>query len=221
VALLDDDEWPSPEWLTELVATRRKTGAAVVGGPVHPVFEAENGPPEKYRSLWSVKKGQLRGVVHVYCTCNCLVDLDAVAFLGDEPFASAFRFTGGEDVVFFRRLHAAGKTMAWSADAVVFEGIPAERAKLAWLRSRWYRLGNVGVRCERAAPVGELFAPLPKSILLALRLLIYPLLNPRVFRLPFLWLLEADRIRGRLASHAGFVVMPYGRETSGQRQCAF
>jgi hypothetical protein len=27
-----------------------------------------------------------------------------------------------------------------------------------------------------------------------------------------LWLLEAERIRGRLACHAGFVIMQYGRE---------
>ena len=220
VALLDDDEWPSEQWLTKLVEKWRATGTAVVGGPVHPVFEAGMEPPETYRSLWSVQEGRLRGRTHVYCTCNSLIDLAAAAFLGDEPFAKAFGFTGGEDVVFFRRLHAAGAEMAWSDEAIVFEGISGERATLGWLRNRWYRLGNVGVRCERAAPVGETFGPLPKTILLALRLLVYPLFNPKVVTMPLLWLLEAERIRGRLASHAGFVVMQYQREAV-RRQCAY
>lgn len=221
VAWLDDDEWPSGQWLMKLIDVQQRTGAAVVGGPVCPVFESGEAPAAKYRSLWSVQKGRLRGLTYVYCTCNCLIDLAAVAFLGDEPFSSAFGFTGGEDVVLFRRLYAAGIKMAWSDEAIVFEDIPGERATFAWLRRRWYRMGNIGVRCERAAPVGEPFRPLPKTLLLALRLVAYPLLHPRVFRMPRLWLLEAERIRGRLASHAGFVMMQYGRETAGQQQCAY
>jgi succinoglycan biosynthesis protein ExoM len=143
-----------------------------------------------------------------------------VAFLGDQPFPDEFGFTGGEDVVFFRRLHSAGITMAWSDEAIAFEEISAERASLGWLRRRWYRLGNVGVKCERAAPVRGAFPPLPKTILLALRLLIYPLTNLKVLTMPLLWLLEAERIRGRVASHAGAVVMQYGREGARGRQCA-
>lgn len=212
VALLDDDEWPSQHWLTNLIATRCRTGAAVVGGPVCPVFDERRAPSEKYQSLWAVREGTLRGLTHVYCTCNSLVDLGAVVFLGDEPFANAFGFTGGEDVVFFRRLHAAGIRMAWSDNAVVFEEISGDRATLGWLRRRWYRLGNIGVRCERAAPVPGDVPAFAKTILLALRLTIYPLVNRKVFAAPFLWLLEAERIRGRLASHMGATVTQYGRD---------
>jgi succinoglycan biosynthesis protein ExoM len=220
VALLDDDEWPAAQWLTKLIETRSRTGAAVVGGPVCPVFEAGNAPSAKYQWLWSVQKGRLRGLTHVYCTCNCLIDLDAVAFLGEEPFSSAFRFTGGEDVVFFRHLHAARIRMAWSDEAIVFEEISGERATFGWLRRRWYRFGNIGVRCEKAAPVAGDIPSLAKTILLALRLVIYPLLNGRVFTAPMLWLLEAERVRGRLASHAGFAVIQYGREAV-ERSCVY
>jgi succinoglycan biosynthesis protein ExoM len=221
VALLDDDEYPSEKWLIKLIETRADTGAAVVGGPVHPVFDAERPPPEKYQTLWTVQKGRLRGLTHVYCTCNCLIDLGAVAFLGDEPFLRAFRFTGGEDVVFFRRLHAARIKMAWSDEAIVFEEISHDRATLAWLRRRWFRLGNIGVKCERAAPVRGDVPPLVKTLLLSVRLMIYPLFNRGVFTMPLLWLLEAERIRGRVASHAGFVVMQYGREATQQRECVY
>lgn len=212
VALIDDDEWPSQDWLEKLIETSHATGAAVVGGPVHPVFERGRAPPGKLQPLWSVQKGQLGGRTHVYCTCNCLIALDAVAFMGDEPFSQAFNFTGGEDVVFFRRLHAAGIGMTWSGEAVVFEWISGERATLGWLRRRWYRLGNIGMRCERAAPVQGDLPTLVKTILLALRLIIYPVANRRVFATPVLWLLEAERVRGRLASHMGHAVVQYGRE---------
>ena len=220
VALLDDDEWPSEQWLTKLIDMRRETGAAVIGGPVSPVFEAGKAPSAKYQSLWSVQQGRLGGFTHVYCTCNCLIDLWAVAFLGDEPFSSAFRFTGGEDVVFFRRLHAAGIKMAWSEKAIVFEGVSGERATLGWLRRRWYRLGNIGVRCERAAPVRGDMPALAKTMLLVLRLLVYPLFDRRVFTAPLLWLLEGERVCGRLASHAGFTVIQYGRE-GVQPSCSY
>jgi len=220
VALLDDDEWPSSHWLTRLIETQSSSGAAVVGGPVHPVFERGSEPPKKYEKLWSVQKGRLAGRTHVYCTCNCLIDLAAVEFLGDQPFPGEFGFTGGEDVVFFRRLHSAGIKMEWSDQAVAFEEISAERASRGWLRRRWYRLGNIGVKCERAAPIAGALPPLPKTILLALRLLIYPLANLKVLTMPLLWLLEAERIRGRLASHAGAVVMQYGQEEARRRQCA-
>lgn len=220
VALLDDDEWPSKHWLTDLIVTQRESGAAVVGGPVEPVFEAGEAPSARYQPLWYVQKGQLRGLTHVYCTCNALIDLGAVAFLGNEPFSSAFRFTGGEDVVFFRRLHAAGIPMAWAEDATVFEGISGDRTTLAWLRRRWYRLGNIGVRCEQAAPVHGDLPTLLKSILLALRLPIYPLIDRRVFTAPLVWLLEAERVLGRLASHAGLTVVQYGRK-GAERSCLY
>jgi glycosyltransferase involved in cell wall biosynthesis len=211
VAFLDDDEWPSPQWLTKLIETWSTTGAGAIGGPVFPVFETGSEPPEKYRPLWSVRKGRLRGRTHVYCTCNCLVELSILATLGDEPFSADFGFTGGEDVVLFRHLHAAGIGMAWADDAIVFEQISAERASFGWLRRRWYRLGNIGVKCERASPIGEVVPPLAKTLLLAARLAFYPLFNGKVLTMPRLWLLEANRIRGRLAYHAGFVVKQYNR----------
>jgi len=212
VAFLDDDEWPSSQWLMKLLDAARYSGAAVVGGPVRPVFEPGSEPARKYETLWSVQRGQLGGRTYVYCSCNCLIDLTAISILGDQPFPDEFRYTGGEDVVVFRRLHAAGTQMAWSDEAIVFEDISAERASLKWLRRRWYRLGNIGVKCEQAAPAAERFTPFTKTILLALRLPVYPLLNPKVLTMPLLWLLEAERIRGRLACHAGFVAMQYGRE---------
>jgi succinoglycan biosynthesis protein ExoM len=211
IAMLDDDEWPSRDWLLNLVATRAASGAAIVGGPVEPVFESTSRVPKKFEWLWSVRKGQLDGKLYVYCTCNCLIDLAAMAFLGDRPFPEEFGVSGGEDAVFFRRLFFAGTEMAWAEEAIVFEEIPAERASMAWIRQRWFRHGNVGVRCERAAPGRNDFSPFLKTVLLCMRFPLYPLLSRSPVRAPFLWVLEAERIRGRMAAHLGVIGQEYGR----------
>lgn len=203
VAMLDDDEWPSPDWLTKLIETRRATGAAVVGGPVQPVFASRLVRLRKYEKLWSVQRGSLNGRLYVYCTCNCLFDLAAADVLGGTPFPDEFGLTGGEDAVFFRRLSFAGVAMAWSEEAVVFEDVPEERASFAWMRRRWYRHGNVGVQCEKVAPDPAGLSPLFKTILLCGRLPVYPLFNRSTLRAPLLWILECERIRGRIASHIG------------------
>jgi succinoglycan biosynthesis protein ExoM len=215
LAMLDDDEWATPNWLMTLLETRDAAGAGVVGGPVHPVFTAQNQKPGKYEKLWSVQKGSLNGRLYVYCTCNCLVDLSAAAVLGDHPFPEEFGLTGGEDAVFFRRLLFAGVVMAWSDEAVLFEEIPEERATFAWLRRRWYRHGNAGVRCERAAPDPRGLSPLLRTAILCARLPVYPLVNRRALDAPLIWVLEAEKIRGRIACHLGMVLEEYRR--SGER----
>jgi succinoglycan biosynthesis protein ExoM len=215
IAMLDDDEWPSPDWLLNLLATQRASGAVAVGGPVEPVFDPDSPVPKRFEALWAVRQGQLEGRLYVYCTCNCLLDLDAILFLGDRPFPEDFGASGGEDSVFFRRLFFAGSAMAWADEAIVFEEIPRDRATLAWIRRRWYRHGNVGLRTERAAPGRGKLPPVLKTALLCLRLPLYPLLSNSRARGPFLWVLEAERVGGRIAAHFGSVCKDYGRaETS-------
>jgi succinoglycan biosynthesis protein ExoM len=214
IAMLDDDEWPSRDWLLSLLAARQASQAIAVGGPVQPVFDAGSSVAKKFEILWSVREGRLNGKVYVYCTCNCLLDLAAIAFLGDRPFPEDFGISGGEDSVFFRRLFFAGVRMAWAKDALVFEEIPPERASLAWMRRRWYRHGNVGLWSERAAPGHGSPPSFLKTILLCARFPIYPVVTRSAVRDPFLWVLEAERIRGRIAAHFGSVSQDYVRTTT-------
>lgn len=211
IAMLDDDEWASPEWLSELIKARDASGAAVVGGPVRPVFEAGTSGFEGYESLWSIGKGFRDGRVFVSCTCNCLIETSAAIALGNDPFPTDFGLTGGEDAVFFRRLHNAGVKMAWAEKAVLFEEIPRQRARFSWMRQRWYRQGNVGVACERITRAPGEFPPMLKTLLLFGRLPLYPLFNRAVLRLPRIWQLEWERLRGRAAAHLGIVFREYAR----------
>ncbi|MFO1220337.1 MAG: glycosyltransferase family A protein [Burkholderiaceae bacterium] len=211
LAMIDDDEWPSEGWLAALLRQKRSSNAVVVGGPVRPVFPAAAAALRRHSRYWAVEAQTVNGRPFIYAAGNFLIDLAAIANEERPLFDQAFGLTGGEDVVFFRRVMARGHTMSWCDTAVVYEEVPPERASLAWIRKRRFGVGNSAVRWERpAGPWRTLF----KTALLTLRLPIYPLLR-REPESPWLgWVLEGEKVRGRFAAHLGDVVLQYA--TSGR-----
>jgi succinoglycan biosynthesis protein ExoM len=209
LAMLDDDEWPTPPWLEELLATQARTRAAVVGGPVEPVFPEGRDELKRLVRYWSVGPQLLDGRPFVFCTCNFLIDLWA---LRDRPrplFDPAFGLSGGGDTVFFRSLFYGGLPMAWAPQAIVQEEVPPSRASAAWMRTRRFRVGNHAVQWEtRDRGAGR---TLVKTLGLVARLAIYPLLRREPESAMFGWLLEFDKVRGRIASHWGTGVVEYAR----------
>jgi succinoglycan biosynthesis protein ExoM len=212
VAMIDDDEWPSEAWLTEMLAAQENTNAVVVGGPVSPVFPDHAAHLQKYARYWSVEKQFLNGKPFVFCTCNFLIDLEAVAEMPRPLFDEAFGLSGGGDTVFFRKLFFAGHQMAWSDSALVYEEVPDARANFSWMRQRRFRVGNHAVRWE-SLDAGK-FKSCIKTVGLMMRLCIYPLFR-REPESPFVgWLLEYDKVRGRIAGHFGDVFVEYARPAS-------
>lgn len=218
MAMIDDDEWPSPDWLVELLKTQSQERAVVVGGPVRPVFPDTATALQTYARYWSVDKQYLDGKPFVFCTCNFLIDLQAIADLPRPLFDEEFGLSGGGDTVFFRRLFYAGHAMAWSDAAWINEEVPASRASFKWMRQRRFRVGNHAVRWE------SLDGGAPKSIAktlgLTLRLAVYPMFR-REPESPLVgWLLEYDKVRGRWASHFGDVFVEYARPAKpGEKVC--
>lgn len=217
LATIDDDEWPSPQWLVELVRAQAGTDAAVVGGPVRPVFPDSAAHLRKYERYWSVQRQFLNGKPFVFCSCNFLIDLHAIANEPRPLFDDAFGLSGGGDTVFFRKLFFNGHPMAWTEDAWLYEEVPASRASLKWMRQRRYRVGNHAVRWESMGGKLKSFA---KTLGLTLRLLVYPAMR-REPESPWLgWLLEFDKVRGRYASHLGSTFMEYARpQAPGDKAC--
>ena len=217
VAMIDDDEWPSPDWLAALLAEQAATSASVVGGPVRPVFPDNAARLRRYARFWSVDRQYIGGKPFVFCTCNFLIDMQAIADVPRPLFDEKFGLSGGGDTVFFRGLFFAGHPMAWSEKAFVHEEVPPSRASFAWMRQRRYRVGNHQARWEglenRRRAVAKTFG-------LAARLLVYPLLR-REPEMPFAaWLFEYDKLRGRVASHLGDVFVEYGRSSApGEKAC--
>ena len=213
LAMLDDDEWPSEGWLAALLAEQRRTQAVVVGGPAVPVFPPAASHLQRWARFWSVDKQMLDGRPFVFASSNFLVDLRAIGDVARPLFDTAFGLSGGEDVVFFRRLFDLGHPMAWSDAAIVFEEVPPDRASLAWMRRRRFAVGNNAVRWERLRGPRR---ALTKTLGLTVRLLAYPLWR-REPEAPWVgWALEAEKVRGRYAAHLGAVTLQYGASRPGK-----
>jgi succinoglycan biosynthesis protein ExoM len=150
VAFLDDDEFPVPGWLAHMLATCARTGADGVLAPVEPHFESA--PPE-----WLVKSGVFHRPRHRTGTRIGLSDartgnvlMKRAVIAGDaEPFDTRFG-NGGEDVDFFRRKMAAGKSFVWCDEAIAWESVPPARATPAYFLRRALLRGQNSIR-QRSA----------------------------------------------------------------------
>lgn len=148
VAVLDDDEYPDPNWLTELVGVALKYRVDIAGGPVFPVFDT----PDHWlaRSGFYAPKRYATGPVSmIYGTGNMLIRRSTLEQYLDEPFLHDFAFTGGSDEEFFYRCRRDGRTFAWADEAHVFETTPPSRTTVGYLLRRMFRKGSGATRVER------------------------------------------------------------------------
>jgi hypothetical protein len=88
VAVLDDDEYPAPTWLAEMIATAIRYEADIVGGPVFPVFE----DPDHWLArggLYAPRRFVTGRVEMIYGAGTMLIRRDVLAHYLDEPFSHA------------------------------------------------------------------------------------------------------------------------------------
>jgi succinoglycan biosynthesis protein ExoM len=146
IAMIDDDETASPDWLANLVSIQSAFAFDVVGGPVHPIYERN---PE----IGIVRSKAFDPVSHsdgplpiIHGTCNCLISTRLLYELDWPKFDPAFGLTGGGDREWFTRLARAGAYFGWSANAHTFEHIPAKRMTQNWILRRNFRYGVDDIR---------------------------------------------------------------------------
>jgi glycosyltransferase involved in cell wall biosynthesis len=146
VAMLDDDEWPCPQWLDAFLRVQRDTGADALHGTVISVFE-------KVAPAWALT---CKGLAHlrkptgriamIEGSSNILLTRESVEDLPKPCFDPAFGLTGGEDKDFFVRLRDQGARFAWVDEAVAYAYVPESRANWRWVLQRAYRTGNSDMR---------------------------------------------------------------------------
>ncbi len=142
IAMLDDDEWVEPQWLSALLRVQQETKADVVRGSVLREFET---PPPSWALGWegiaaidqpTGYDGMIEGIGNVLIARACFEAMPKPWF---DP---QFGLTGGEDKDFFVRLNKLGKRFTRASDAVASEFVPASRVRLDWSLQRAYRTGN-------------------------------------------------------------------------------
>jgi succinoglycan biosynthesis protein ExoM len=153
VAFIDDDAWPEPDCLVELVAELDRSGADLVLGYV--LYEL---PPRAPRWL---RRGRF-----LDCACGgpgaplnwTAGRTSNLLARGRWFFERGFRFdplfgrTGGEDAELCSRLELAGATMVAAPRAIVREELPRGRTSLPWLLRREARCGSVHERVKSRRP---------------------------------------------------------------------
>jgi succinoglycan biosynthesis protein ExoM len=148
VAVLDDDEYPDPNWLAELIKVALRYDVDIVGGPVFPVFDAPDHWLAK-SGLYEPIRFNTGPVSLIYGTGNMLIRRSTLEQYLEEPFLHDFAFTGGGDEEFFWRCRRDGRSFAWADDAQVFETTPQSRTTVGYLLRRRFRSGTGATRVER------------------------------------------------------------------------
>ena len=157
VAFIDDDEWPEPRWLAELVRVARETGADAVGGPTRPAFP--DGTPEAVRAnpYYGADLDLPDGApCRLEAGGNFLATRRALETAGPVWFDPAWSTSGGEDLAFFTALARGGARMHWAAGAVVHEPVAPERLAPGWMRERVINVANARVRVMQRLEPGPI-----------------------------------------------------------------
>lgn len=223
LVFIDDDEQPAAQWLTNLVACWRDSGADAVTGPVEPVFDEQPGP-------WIVGTGRFdrRQIatgtrLRSAQSNNLLLDLRSVRRYGLR-FDDRFGLSGGEDTVFTHDLVARGGRIAWCDEAVVRESVPIQRTTRSWVLRREFRTGTTWSRMRLV------LTPAPRRWLTRLDLVARATVWIAVSAARAAFAAARGDVRrgakaqARLAANAGMLVgavglryLEYGRERPGSQ----
>jgi succinoglycan biosynthesis protein ExoM len=149
--LIDDDEAPDPGWIVQMWQTRQQFDADAVFGPVLPRYV--DGTAGWLISGRYFERPRFATGVHIGIsdarTGNVLLRRAALMQV-DGPFDLAFGRTGAEDTMLFRDMQRNGASFIWCNEATVTEEVPLQRANVAWLLRRSYRMGQTYVLSEVA-----------------------------------------------------------------------
>jgi succinoglycan biosynthesis protein ExoM len=153
LAFLDDDELPTPGWLSALVRTWTDTGATAVMGRVVTVFPADTDPWVLASGLFRRPRRPTGTVLEAAAAGNLLLDLNEVRRLGVQ-FDARLGLSGGEDTLFSRHLHRAGGTIVWCDESVAEDHVEPTRLTKPWAlrRARGHGQAHVRTHLRLASP---------------------------------------------------------------------
>jgi glycosyltransferase involved in cell wall biosynthesis len=205
IAMLDDDEWPHPQWLAEFLRVQQQTNTDALASAVLREFDEEPGRWVQTCEGMSPVRGQSGPMAIIDSTASVLVRRACFEDMPKPWFDPAFALTGGEDRDFFTRLKALGKCFAFCDEAIVYAHVPVSRSGLGWALKRAYRVGNSDMRVflKNRHNAGEMLREVAKiagALLLspALLVMLAPIPNRRA-----IGLMRPCRAVGKIAALFG------------------
>ena len=142
LAMVDDDEIVTSEWLVELLAMQASCNADLIGGRKLPKFSVEPEPWMVRNDVFYYEPSKTSG------PCNRLVSTDNLLITrrfyqnhNKPKFDAAFALTGGGDTEFLHRTKKQGAKLAYSAKALTYEMVPEDRMSYKWAKQRSFRIG--------------------------------------------------------------------------------
>ncbi|MDZ7739342.1 MAG: glycosyltransferase family 2 protein [Bacteroidales bacterium] len=133
---IDDDEYPHPDWIIELLQALETNDADMARGPVIPVFE--EGIPDSIRYWFKRKDYRNNQKIKAVATNNLILKVESLKKLKIR-FDERFNFTGSEDAYFGMQMYDKGASLYWTNRAMVYEFVPYDRTNLSWLMKRKHR----------------------------------------------------------------------------------
>jgi succinoglycan biosynthesis protein ExoM len=140
IAMIDDDEWPEPDWITEFLKTQRAIGADILQGSI--LFVPGGAGPRPVPDIRHATgpADMLQGAG------NLLIRRQVLEETASPWFDPAFALTGGEDQDFFMRLKRAGYRFGWADEARALGEVASVRHDFRWVMRRAYSNGNSDMR---------------------------------------------------------------------------
>lgn len=138
---IDDDERPTPGWLTSMLGAYRTYGAAGTCGPVITIYEVEPSPWIQAGEFFKRRRMPTGSRVDVGGTGNLLLDMHQIRAHGLR-FDERFGVSGGEDTLFTRQMRQRGLEIVWCDEAIVHDALPAHRTTRRWVLTRVFRYGT-------------------------------------------------------------------------------
>jgi succinoglycan biosynthesis protein ExoM len=173
IAMFDDDEIVSEEWLVELHSALVKSGADGVCGTVCRLLPTRS--PDLIKKLWGNSRNPPNATVPLMGTNNCLFSAKLVRADGlNIRFDHGFNFSGREDTAFSLDAQLKGAKFVAAPDAIAIEKFPPARCTFGYLMLRYFDTGVSDIKIAERYGFSKIRRTMRELVAIPLRLLSLP-----------------------------------------------
>lgn len=142
IAMLDDDEIATPQWLEELLLRQQQFNVEIVTGPVLTIFKKGQKVPNwmKTGDFHSYPRYETGQEMETAFTNNVMFSTKLAKTLKEngQIFDHRFAQNGAEDAYLFSCLRKQGHKIVWADDALLYEPCAENRLSLSWILNRGF-----------------------------------------------------------------------------------